>query len=367
MPESIRSLLETVSAVMSEWGTLRLAELSFRHRDAAALTLIVLVSVIAIGLAVRFVLPQKPGAGRLALPALPNGRRSWASGLRHIPLLLFLLGLPFFFAAVADPHTPLSQTEVSSPGRRIALLIDASSSMMSRFPADDLNSEAPTEAAFFTTVAAAERFVHLRMEGGYRDVIALVEFADEAYVITPFTNDYQNILLSLSLIGDWTEFMQFPDQGTTIGLAIEQSVNLFEAFDFLDASGNLMVIFSDGRDADVTVSGQRVRDVLASATQVGVPVFFIRTSYNRSLGEAVPDGIWKSAIEGTGGRFYAASDEGEILRAIREIDELSAGTIEMRQYTAQQPQFGPFALVAVGLWGVALLAKLSVPHFQSFP
>ena len=58
------------------------------------------------------------------------------------------------------------------------------------------------------------------MAGKYHDLIGLVEFGDEAYVVTPFTSDYENILLSLSLIGDWTEFMKFPDQGTTIGLAI---------------------------------------------------------------------------------------------------------------------------------------------------
>ena len=66
--------------------------------------------------------------------------------------------------------------------------------------------------------------------------------------MTPFTNDYDNILLSLSLIGDWTEYMKFSDQGTTIGKAIEQGVALFRAFDFLDASGNVMIIFSDGQD-----------------------------------------------------------------------------------------------------------------------
>ena len=46
--------------------------------------------------------------------------------------------------------------------------------------------------------------------------MALIEFGDDAYVITPFTTDYENILLSTSLIGDWQEFMSFPDQGTVI-------------------------------------------------------------------------------------------------------------------------------------------------------
>ena len=58
--------------------------------------------------------------------------------------------------------------------------------------------------------------------------------------------------------------MKFPDQGTTIATAIEQATGLFKAFNFLDASGNLMVLFSDGQDTQVTdprqaVSGDRRR------------------------------------------------------------------------------------------------------------
>ena len=95
--------------------------------------------------------------------------------------------------------------------------------------------------------------------------MALVEFGDDAYVITPFTTDYENILLSTSLIGDWNEFMAFPDQGTVVARAVEQSVALFKAFKYLDASGNLMVIFTDGADADVLENGKTVDDVLEDA------------------------------------------------------------------------------------------------------
>src|SRR6266487_3786782 len=141
-------------------------------------------------------------------------------------------------------------------------MIDASSSMMARFPAATLNRNAPNEATFFTTVAAAEAFMRQRIAGKYHDLIALVEFGDEAYVVTPFTNDYDNVLLSLSLVGDWDEYMRFSDQGTTIGKAIDEGVSLFRAFDFLNASGNAMVIFSDGQDRQVIVEGRRIQDIL---------------------------------------------------------------------------------------------------------
>ena len=63
-----------------------------------------------------------------------------------------------------------------------------------------------------------------------------------------------------------------------------------------------------------------------------VPIYFVRTRYGREFGTLVSDGEWQAAVEQTGGRFYAASDETAILQAIRDIDRLGAGRIELTQY-----------------------------------
>ena len=57
----------------------------------------------------------------------------------------------------------------------------------------------------------------------------------------------------------------FPDQGTVIGKAIEQATSLFKAFQFLDASGNLLVIFSDGEDTRAVIDGRSLDDIMQSA------------------------------------------------------------------------------------------------------
>ena len=287
--------------------------------------------------------------------------------MRHGALLLFLAGLPFFTLALADPYSSLTREDVSYPGRRICLMIDASSSMMARFPAAHLNAKAPNEATFFTTVAAAETFIRQRMSGKYHDLIGLVEFGDEAYVVTPFTTDYDNILLSLSLIGDWTEFMKFPDQGTTIAAAIEQGTGLFKAFDFLDAAGNLLVIFSDGQDTQVMLHGKSVTEIVSGAVAAKIPVYMIRTSYNKGLGAVLPDDIWKPAVEGTGGKFYPAGDEQAVLNAIKDIDSRSAGRVEIKRYSTQRPKFAPYAFMATAFWSIALVLQLTVPYFRKFP
>jgi len=360
-----------LNAAFIEWRTVRIAELVFAHRDAARLLVVVTAAVPLLVLMARAIIGRRPGSSRLALPAmLPVVRPSIFSFVRHSALLLFLAGLPFFVLAFADPFTSLSHQEVSYPGRRIGLLIDASSSMMEPFKAAQLGAKAPSDARFFTAVAAAETFVRMRMKSKYRDLIALIEFGDESYVITPFTNDYENILLSISLIDDLTEFNKFPDQGTTIGMAINQSVRLFTAFDFLNASGNLMVIFSDGEDTKVSgprLGGMNVDEILSGATRAKIPVYFIRTSYNKALGRAFTDPIWKPVVEKTGGKFYAASDEATIISAIREIDKVAVGKVAVRQYSTQRPRFSIFALVAVGFWTLALVLKLTVPHLSKFP
>lgn len=307
------------------------------------------------------------GHHQIVVPAVLRTTGSSFSTIRFLPLALFFVGLPFFYLALADPFTAMSRQQVSYPGRRIALLLDASSSMMVPFPSSQLRTATTNEATFLTTVAAAEAFVRHRASGKYRDLMSLIEFGDEAYVVTPFTHDYDNVLLSMALIGDWGEFMQFPDGGTAIGRAIDRGVDLFQAFDFLNAAGNAMVIFSDGQDTQVTTQGKRIEEVLASAVEAKVPVFLIRTSRGKQLGEVLPDAIWKPAIERTGGRFYAAATESDVIAAVADIDRRASGTIAVTQYAVQRPQFRSFAVVAAGFWATGILLTTLGAPFRKFP
>ena len=196
-----------------------------------------------------------------------KGRRPpW---LRHLPLVLFVVGVPLFAVALADPRTGFRQEDVSYPGRRIALLVDASTSMVLKFDSTTLNKQG--ESTFFTAVAAAERFMKRRMDGPYRDLIALIQFGNEAYVVTPFTTDYENVLLSIRLISDPKEWGRFNDWGTTIVQGIDQGVQLFKAFDFVNASGNLMILFTDGRDSELNRQGRPLDALSPRPAATGFP------------------------------------------------------------------------------------------------
>ncbi|MFN2447369.1 MAG: hypothetical protein ABR606_17510 [Vicinamibacterales bacterium] len=362
-------LIALIRLTVLEASRLQIEDLQFVRANTARLLCLALMGLGTAALLARALAARRPGRGRLALPALLAFARAsrWAA-LRHGALVVALAGLACFAVALADPVTMLVRRETTYPGRRISLMIDASSSMLSSLPATKLAIKgAPNDAMFFTTVGAARYFVELRMQGQYRDLISLIEFGDQAYVITPFTTDYENVLLSISLIGDWNEFMTFPDQGTIIARAIEQSVRLFTAFDFLEASGNAMVMFTDGVDAEVTEDGRSAFDVLRDAQRAKIPVYFVRVGANREARQAISDDVWRTAVAKTGGRFYAAADEATIVRAVQEIDRASQGEISMRQYSSEQPRFAAFALGAVGLWSLAALMRLSLPFFDKFP
>jgi Ca-activated chloride channel family protein len=362
-PSEILSAL--ARAIGGEWRALTVQNLQFTHRSESWLLLIGFAAFSVVLLAGRFAAGSRPGRNQVMVPAVLNSMpRSAVTQFVHVPLFLFLAGLPFLGLALADPHTPLVRREATYPGRRICLTIDASNSMTSPFQVNKLRTG--TNGAFYTTVAAAERFVQMRKDGRYRDLLALVEFGANAYVVTPFTTDYDNLLVSLSLISDPREFSLFPDQQTLIGAAIEQSVELFRTFRFLDAAGNLMVIFSDGEDTNAMVHGRSLDDIIRSAVVAQIPVYFVRTNYNLQRG-GLADSLWIPAVEKTGGKFYAASDEKSLLAAIDDIDKQSAGTIRAVEYSAEQPRFGMFALIAAACFMLAIASKLTVPYFQRFP
>jgi hypothetical protein len=98
-----------------------------------------------------------------------------------------------------------------------------------------------------------------------------------------------------------------------------------------------------------------------------IPAYMIRTGFDLREGQIPTDKLWKPIMERTGGKFYAAYNEETILQAEQEIDKLSKGRIEVREYTAQRPRFDGYALVAVALWLSAGLMKLGFSTFRTFP
>ena len=122
----LQDILIALRTTWSEWMRTRWTELEFGDARTALLVFVVLLAIALLFLLVSF---MRSGSlrGKIGLPAvLPVMRRSPLSLVRHVPLMLFLAGVPFFAIALADPLTGFAREEVSYPGRRIAVTTSAS-------------------------------------------------------------------------------------------------------------------------------------------------------------------------------------------------------------------------------------------------
>lgn len=362
---ALGELFALVARTLSELTDLGGGAFSLLQRDTALLVYALLVGVCLALILFRRMRRRGARDGRLVLPAVFGSvmfPKNHVAPLRHVAYALFLLGVMAFAFALADPHTALVEDEASYPGHRITMMIDASLSMNTAFATEQLAAG----NTFLANVSAAEYFVKRRMEGPYQDLVSLVQFGNEAYIVTPFTNDYQNILLSISLVGTPEEYRRFPDHGTLIMKAISRGVQLFRSFDFLGATGNLIVIFSDGQDTHARFEDVTLDDIMQEAADNEIPVYFIRTAYDQELGDIISDQQWKLAVERTGGKFFPAENETAILSAIHEIDALAKGRIRVKRYVAHEPRFQAFALAAVLLWMTGLAMTLGFKQFRRF-
>ena len=361
MSELVTLLVDTFAELMS----FQVGDFTLLRVNEAVLLTAGIVGVTASVLLYR-VLRGRAGRVSITLPALLSRRLvppRYLRPFRHAAFVMFVIGFGFLVVGIADPHTALVEEVETYPGHRITMMIDASLSMNTAFATEQLSAG----NTFLANVSAAEYFVKRRMEGPYQDLVSLVQFGNEAYIVTPFTNDYENILLSISLIGTPEEYRRFPDHGTLIMQAVSRGVQLFRTFDFLGATGNLMVIFSDGQDTYARFEDVTLDAIMQEAADNGIPVYFIRTAYNQTLGEVISDQQWKLAVARTGGKFFPAENETAILSAIHEIDELAKGRLRVKRYVAHEPQFQPFVLAAVACWLLALVMTLSVRRLRRFP
>jgi hypothetical protein len=371
--ETILSFIRLCGRLLRDGWNHDWMKLHLSRGDEALAAFFVLAALAAIASFVRRRRRNVPGRTSIVLPALPPSLTAGSGQCaRYLPAALLLAGLPFFLIALADPHTTFVRQEVTNPGRRILILLDASGSMGGGTYGNRFGStpklKARSDEPFYTAAAAAEYFVRMRMKSGFQDLIGLIEFGNESYIVSPFNTDYENVLTSIRLLSEPEEYKRFNDSGTKIVQAINQGVGLFKTFAFLKSSGNIMVLISDGEDMQVEHEGRSLDSILAESSRNQIPVFFIRTASDKPLGDpSTYDEVWGAAVEKTGGKLYAGANENVIIRACEEINKAATGKIQYTRYSARTPQFPFFAFVATLFWSLALALWLVFRLFRKFP
>jgi Ca-activated chloride channel family protein len=233
-------------------------------------------------------------------------------------------------------------------GIAIVLAIDVSSSML----AEDF---APSNR-----LEVAKRQATAFVRGRQADRIGLVTFAGEALTQVPLTLDYRMLEQSIGNLR-----VGGLEDGTAIGTGLTTALNRLRR---IPNRSKVVLLLTDGENNRGAVDP---RTAARAAQTLGVRVYTIgvgtqgeaRIPTGRGLSglryEVVPvridEPLLTEIAEGTGGRYFRATDGEALSRIFSQIDALERSEQSQRIQTDAEQQTRPFLLAGLGLLALELL------------
>jgi Ca-activated chloride channel homolog len=286
---------------------------------------------------------------------LPTVKAFRASVFRRAPFAVLALAAAFTGLALMQPVIPYSQTDLSSRGLDIVLVMDLSSSMQEEMGSGQgkVTTTVTTGRTRMDAVKEAVRtFIRMRRD----DRIGLVVFSDNPYVISPLTFDHEYLLHYIDFIDD--KILQGEGQ-TAIGDGLALSNYMLARQATANSRGHqVIVLLTDGESN----RGREPVDVLAESKAAGIRVHVIGVDLESDVKEKPAVQMLMAAVEQNGGKYFNADSERELAAASRTIDAIEKGLLVSRVYVRDVPVYQWFAIPAL----VALVAALSlrsIPYF----
>jgi Ca-activated chloride channel family protein len=262
------------------------------------------------------------GGARLATadltPVEAAARRTWRLRTRWIPTALRWVAL------------------VPQEGIDVVAVVDVSSSMRTSTVIGSRN----------TRLAAAKLVLAQFVRSLEGDRVGLVAFQSSALTLSPLTHDYTALQRRITSLDSGL----LPD-GTAIGLGITEGLTLLNDS---PARSRVIVLLTDGQNNRGEINPATAAQ---AAEALGVTLYTIGFIGNEAgFGVAVADQRQLTAIaELTGGRYFDARTEGELLEAYRTIGELERSQLGDRRFTA----FNEFAPWLIGMALILLAIEVA--------
>lgn len=283
--------------------------------------------------------------------------------LRHLLIILRMLGFGLLVVALARPQKGHTDHEVSTEGVDIVLVLDISESMR----ALDFQPDNRLEVAKKTI----RDFIQKRVS----DRIGLVIFAARSFTKCPLTLDY---MVLDQFVSDVT-FTDFSYQ-TAIGTAIATAANRLKDS---PAKSKVIVLLTDGSNNSGDIPpltaakaagklGIKIHTIgVGKEGEVPMPVtvqnpFTGKTKQQVQMVESDLDEKTLSQIaDATGGTFFRAHSAEKLAEIYTQIDKMEKTEIKTKSFTTYDEQFYPW------LWAgfIILMLELVLQHtrFRRIP
>ena len=284
---------------------------------------LLLVPVIILGYALlRFFRTRKIakiGDENLVRQLMPSYSRTkgW------VKVVLFSIGLLFFFLGAARPQIGAKLSKHEAKGAEIIIALDVSNSML----AQDYSP---------TRLERAKLAISRLVDNLREDRIGLIVFAGTSFVQLPITTDYVSAKMFLNTISTTS----VPIQGTAIGEAISTAL---KAFSSQSSKSRAIIIITDGENHE-----DDAVKVAKEAADMGIRVF--------TIGVGTPKG---SLIQLADGGFIKDEDDNPVVTKLDEklvLDIAATGNGAYIHATNTEVGLGPI---------VDEIAKMDAEEFSS--
>ncbi|MBK8518585.1 MAG: VWA domain-containing protein [Saprospiraceae bacterium] len=270
------------------------------------------------------------------------GVKGWKEKVfTYLPLLKILAFTAFIFA-LARPQLSLTEEKVRAEGIDIMMVMDLSSSMLSKdFDPDRLE----------VSKMVAKEFVSKRKY----DRIGLVVFSGEAFTQCPLTTDH-------NIVTDFLTSLQVGmlQDGTAIGMGLATAVNRLKDS---QAKSKIIILLTDGVNNSGYINPVTAAEI---AREFKVKVYTIAVG---SVGQAmspvnrlnngeymfgmanveIDTELLKQISDMTDAKYFRAIDRKSLENIYSEIDKLEKTEIEVNVYKRYKDKYGIILLFGLGL------------------
>ena len=280
------------------------------------------------------------------LDAWTAGGRSWLEIVRHIPFALRIAALSLIIIAIARPRSTSQVEKVDTEGIDIIFAMDVSTSMLARDFTPDRLSAAKDIAIEFIAQRPTDR-------------MGIVVFAGESYTQCPLTTDRATLINLMKEVQ--TDLIE---DGTAIGNGLATAAARLKDS---DAKSRVVILLTDGvnnmGDIDPTLAaeisktyGIRVYTIGVGAN--GTAPYPIKTPWGielRNIPVEIDEPLLKEIADGTGGRYFRATDNTKLQEIYAEIGQMEKTRTTVDSFPVYKDLYKNYALAALACLLLELL------------
>ena len=281
---------------------------------------------------------RRPHMRVSTLDAWKAGGRSIWEIIVHVPFVLRIAALSLIIVAIARPRSSTQVEKVDTEGIDIMFTMDVSTSMLARDFTPDRLSAAKDIAIEFIAQRPSDR-------------MGIVVFAGESYTQCPLTTDRATLINLMKEVQ--TDLIE---DGTAIGNGLATAVARLKDS---DAKSRVVILLTDGVNnmgeidpgmATEIAKTYGIRVYTIGVGAMGTAPYPVQTPWGvelRNIPVEIDEPLLKGIADGTGGRYFRATDNTKLSEIYAEIGQMEKTRTSVDSFPVYKDLFKNYALAAL--------------------